>query len=33
MIEVIASARPEAERRHAEMLREDAMLRPTASHG
>src|SRR6266851_3083925 len=33
MIEVIESARPEAERRHAEMLREDGMPRPTASPG
>jgi myo-inositol-1(or 4)-monophosphatase len=33
MIEVIEAARPEAERRHAEMLREDGMPRPTASPG
>ena len=33
MLEVIEAARPEAERRHAEMLREDGMPRPTASPG
>jgi hypothetical protein len=33
MIEVIEAARPEAERRHAEMLHEDSMPRPTASPG